>query len=631
MLNNVVLRVLHLPHFVKRSVVLFVDVVSCAVSTYLAFYLRLGEWVNPFNPDEWNVILVVEASILICLPIFTLSGLYRQIFRHTSWFALIALLRAMGLYAILFIAIFTFYGFDRIPRTIGFIQPLILLFMAGSSRAFAGFWLSRPYQRQLKIASIPHVMIYGAGEAGRDLAAALSQSYEMRVMGFLDDDPLLIGRVLSGKRIYNPLYLSDVAASFDIKMVLLAIPSANRSRRNEIIKLVQSARLPIRTLPSVSDLVNGRVTKNDLRDLDIDDLLGRESVLPHEELLVKNIQGKVVLVTGAGGSIGSELCRQIVELEPKAIILVDQSEFALYNIHQELQNKLNALKDSRTPVIPILGSVINSDLLRSIVMKWSPHIIYHAAAYKHVPLVESNIVEGVRNNVFGTLAMAQTAIECNVPNFLLISTDKAVRPTNVMGASKRMAEMVLQALSPISSGTKFSMVRFGNVLNSSGSVVPKFRQQIKSGGPVTVTDFRITRYFMTIPEAAQLVIQASSLTSGGDLFLLDMGEPVKILDLAKRMVELSGLEVKDSKNPDGDIEIKEIGLRPGEKLYEELLIDGVPEKTLHSRIFQSREDFLSWPDLQMKLNELSDSIGQNDPTKILNILKKTVIGFQSSI
>lgn len=628
MLNQVALRVLHLPHFIKRTIVLFVDVVSCAVSVYLAFYLRLGEWVDPFNPDEWNVILVVEASILICLPIFTFSGLYRQIFRHTSWFALIALLRAMGLYAILFIAIFTFYGFDRIPRTIGIIQPLILLFMAGSSRAFAGFWLSRPYQRQLKLASIPNVMIYGAGEAGRDLANALAHSYEMRVMGFLDDDPLLIGRMLSGKKIYNPLHLSDLAASFDIKMVLLAIPSASRSRRNEIIKLVQSARLPIRTLPSVSDLANGRVTTNDLRDLDIDDLLGRGAVAPDGDLLAKNVNDKIILVTGAGGSIGGELCRQIADLGPRIIILVDQSEFALYHIHQELQNKINVIDDCQIPLVPILGSVTNVDLMRSIVTQWNPHIIYHAAAYKHVPLVEANIVEGVRNNVFGTLTMAKIAAGCNVPNFLLISTDKAVRPTNVMGASKRMAEMVLQALATTSSGTKFSMVRFGNVLNSSGSVVPKFRQQIKSGGPVTVTDLRITRYFMTIPEAAQLVIQASSLATGGDVFLLDMGEPVKILDLATRMIELSGLEIKDLKNPEGDIEIKEVGLRPGEKLYEELLIDGVPSKTLHPRIFQSREDFLSWHDLQLILNELSESIDENDASQVLNILKKTITGFQ---
>lgn len=628
MFNYAALKVLQLPHFVKRVIVLIVDMVSCIASVYLAFYLRLGEWVNPLNPDEWNVILALEISILLCLPIFTFSGLYRQIFRHTSGFALMALLRAMTVYTIFFVTIFTFYGFDRIPRTIGFIQPLILLFMTGLSRAFAGFWLSRPYQRQLKLASIPHVMIYGAGEAGRDLANALSHSYEMRVMGFLDDDPLLIGRMLSGKKIYNPLYLSDIAASFDIKMVLLAIPSANRSRRNEIIKLVQSARLPIRTLPSVSDLANGRVTTNDLRDLDIDDLLGRGSVLPDGDLLAKNIRDKIVLVTGAGGSIGGELCRQILDLVPKTIILVDQSEYALYHIHQELQNKINVMDDFQTPLVPILGSVTNADLMRLIVAQWNPYIIYHAAAYKHVPLVEANIVEGVRNNVFGTLTMAQIAAECNVPNFLLISTDKAVRPTNVMGASKRMAEMVLQALAATSSGTKFSMVRFGNVLNSSGSVVPKFRHQIKAGGPVTVTDLRITRYFMTIPEAAQLVIQASSLASGGDVFLLDMGEPVKIFDLAKRMIELSGLEIKDLKNPEGDIEIKEVGLRPGEKLYEELLIDGVPLKTLHPRIFQSREDFLSWHDLQLMLHELSNRIDENDAGKVLSILKMTVVGFQ---
>ena len=356
-------------------------------------------------------------------------------------------------------------------------------------------------------------------------------------------------------------------------------------------------------------------------------MLGRELVFPDSDLLSKNSYQKTVLVTGAGGSIGSELCRQIIEQSPKTLILVDQSEFALYQIHQELSNRLSNLHLPQLEIIPLLASVTNQERMHAILKEYQPDIIYHAAAYKHVPLVEANPVEGIRNNVIGTLTMSKLAMELEVPNFVLISTDKAVRPTNVMGASKRIAEMILQALASNKSQTRFSMVRFGNVLDSSGSVVPKFRQQIKDGGPVTITDLRVTRFFMTIPEAAQLVIQAGALATGGDVFLLDMGEPIKIVDLARRMIELSGLEIKDVNNPNGDIEIEEIGLRPGEKLYEELLIAGAPGKTSHPRIFKSHEDYLAWDVFDEKLKAIQIAIEFNDQKTLITLLQSLVSGY----
>lgn len=622
--------VMGLPRTVKRLIVLFVDIFICVFSVYLSFYLRVGEWVPIFSQSKWSPLLVLEASFFLALPVFFVMGLYREVFRYSGWYALSSLLRAMAIYSSLFILIFTVFGVEGVPRTIGFLQPIVLLMMVGASRALASYWLSNAYRKRLKLSSAPVVLIYGAGEAGRQLMGALSHSYEMRVVGFLDDDSKIQGGILGGKHIYSPEHLADLAPSLGISMVLLAIPSVSRSRRNQIIKLICDAGLGIRTLPSMSDLASGKISTQDLRSLDIDDLLGRELVLPDSDFLTKNTAGKTVMVTGAGGSIGSELCRQIIEHGPKTLLLVEQSEFALYQIHHEMTARLENHGTSDIQIVPLLASVTNHDRMSLIVSQWQPDVIYHAAAYKHVPLVEANVVEGIRNNALGTLIVAQIAIELKVPNFILISTDKAVRPTNVMGASKRLAEMILQALAQHSVHTKFSMVRFGNVLNSSGSVVPKFRQQIKDGGPVTVTDFRMTRYFMTIPEAAQLVIQAGALATGGDVFLLDMGEPVKIVDLARRMIELSGLDAKDQQNPDGDIEISEIGLRPGEKLYEELLIDGNPEKTIHPRVFKSHEEFLPWTELEIKIQQITQAIQSNDDLALLTLLRELVSGYQPS-
>ncbi len=623
--------ILTLPRAAKRFVALSVDLGLCVLTVWLAFYLRLGEFVAISGTALW----AVAVSVGIALPIFVVSGLYRAIFRYSGWPALLAVTRAVGIYGLLYTSVFTAIGVAGVPRTVGIIQPILLLLFVGASRALARLWLGDQYLSILKRASRPKVLIYGAGTTGRQLAAAMANSHEMQVAGFLDDDDRLHGHVLNGQPIYNPADLDNLATTLNISDVLLAMPSLSRKRRNEILSQIRSAHVAVRTLPSVTDLAQGKVSISDLRELDIDDLLGREPVTPNHILLVKNIMGKVVLVTGAGGSIGSELCRQILAVNPAKLLLIEQSEFALYAIHQELEEKLAALDGATPPVlVPLLASVQDDDRMREIMSTWHPDTVYHAAAYKHVPLVEHNPAAGIKNNVLGTLRTAQAAAENGVSDFVLISTDKAVRPTNVMGASKRLAEMALQALaahsSAAGSSTKFSMVRFGNVLGSSGSVVPKFRQQIRDGGPITLTHPEVTRYFMTIPEAAQLVIQAGAMAKGGDVFVLDMGQPVKIVDLARRMVELSGLTVKDEHNPEGDIEIAVTGLRPGEKLYEELLIGDNPKPTVHPRIMKAHEEFIPWAEFEAKLTALEMALNVNDVGVIRLMMQQLVAGYTPS-
>ena len=573
----------------------------------------------PVRPPLWAAI----TSVALALPVFVAFGLYRAIFRYSGWPALMAVTRASFVYGLMFAALFTAIEVPGIPRTVGLMQPLLLLLAVGASRAMARFWLGGEYQNLLKHDTLPRVLVYGAGTSGRQLAGALAHSHEMRVAGFLDDDRLLQGNVLDGHRIYAPSDLPALKETLQISDVLLAIPSLNRHQRNEILELMRRSRVSVRTLPRMADLAQGRVSISALRELDLEDLLGREPVAPNHILLRKNIHHKVVLVTGAGGSIGSELCRQVAGLDPTALLLVEQSEFALYELHQELLSRAPPFK-----LVPLLASVQDSHRMHEILSTWSPHTVYHAAAYKHVPMVEHNPAEGLKNNVLGTFTTAMAALGNGVSDFVLISTDKAVRPTNVMGTSKRLAEMVLQALAAESSATRFSMVRFGNVLGSSGSVVPLFRQQIKEGGPITLTHEEVTRYFMTIPEAAQLVIQAGAMARGGDVFVLDMGEPVRIMDLARRMVELSGLRVRDSEDPEGDIKIQVTGLRPGEKLYEELLIGNQPEPTEHSRIMKAHEDFLGWSKLDSKLDALTVALNSNDVDLIRSLLQQLVPGYQ---
>ncbi len=615
---------LALPRTLKRFLALGMDASLCVLTVWLAYYLRLGEWVRLSDDQEWMPLWAILGSLALALPIFVTSGLYRAIFRYAGWQALMAVSKAILVYALMYAAIFTAIGVPGVPRTVGLIQPILLLLAVGASRAFARYWLGDMYQGIVRSMNLPKVMIYGAGSAGRQLAAALANSHEMRVAGYLDDDPRLQGSVMNGLTIYAPNDLPALVGSLDIHDVLLAIPSASRQRRNEILQQLLQSHVSVRTLPGLTDLAQGRVHVSDLHELDIDDLLGRDAVVPDATLLDKDIKGKTVMVTGAGGSIGSELCRQITKIGPRRLLLLEQSEFALYQIDRELQET----SVDGPEVIPLLGSACDARRLREIMGVRRPDTIYHAAAYKHVPLVEHNPAEGIRNNVFGTLTCAQVAQELGVADFVLISTDKAVRPTNVMGASKRLAEMALQALAAQTVGTQFTMVRFGNVLGSSGSVVPLFRQQIRDGGPITLTDPDVTRFFMTIPEASQLVIQAGAMAHGGDVFVLDMGEPVKIGDLARRMVELSGLTVRDAENPEGDIEIKVTGLRPGEKLYEELLIGEDPQPTAHPRIMKAHEKFLAWPELELKLAALQSALDANDVPAMRQLLIDTVVGYQ---
>ena len=616
--------------YTKNTIALTLDLCLCISTVWLAVCLRIGEF--PAFPNY--LLIAASLSISLALPIFIASGFYRAIFRFSGWSAMLSVTRAIAIYGLLYASIIFVIDIQGIPHTVGLIQPLLLLCAIGGSRVLARYWLGGLHQHQLQKTRRPKALIYGAGSAGRQLASVLNNSIEMQVIGFLDDDCQLQKRVMNGQPIFSPADLPNLIKSKGVTDVLLALPLISRRKRYEILKHIRQHPISVRTLPSLTDLAGGRVSISDLRDLNIDDLLGRDSVAPYQTLITKNISDKVVLVTGAGGSIGSELCRQIVRHNPSHLLLVEMSEYALYTIHAELEDFLSKGSHRQNSLItPLLGSVVDSQRMQDIIGSWLPDTIYHAAAYKHVPLVEHNLAEGVRNNVFGTLTTAQIALEHNVSDFVLISTDKAVRPTNVMGASKRLAELCLQALfahQAPTSNTRLAMVRFGNVLGSSGSVIPRFRQQIRDGGPVTLTHADITRFFMTIPEAAQLVIQAGAMAEGGDVFVLDMGEPMKIMDLAKRIIVLSGLSVRDDLNPDGDIEITITGLRPGEKLYEELLLGDDPLPTLHPKIMRAQDPFFPWPELVPDLDILQSLSKRNDVVAIIALLKKLVSGFQPS-
>ena len=635
---------LNLPRSVKRGLVMFCDILICGFSVWLAFGLRLDQW-GYFQGQQWMVLI---AAIGFSFPLFISFGLYRAIFRYVGSAALASMARVFITYTSLFFCTFTLLGVDDVPRSIGVIQPILLFVGIGASRYFVRHWLGSINNVQKSfLRAQPVALIYGAGSAGRQLAMGLSSNKEMLVKGFIDDDPHLQGSTINGISVYPNTDVQDLIHQLDVTDVLLAIPSASQGRRSEIIASLNGCGVRVRTLPGLIDLASGRVRISDLHDLDMNDLLGRAVVPPEVELLEKNIRGQVVLVTGAGGSIGSELCRQIIKFSPKSLILIDSSEHSLYLIYEELKRTLIGLEDDRlarvgndqdsfphlaSPIrlVACLASVRDSDLLRKIFRAHQPNTVFHVAAYKHVPLVEQNPAEGIRNNVFGTFTCAQASLEFGVSNFILVSTDKAVRPTNIMGASKRIAELVLQAMADIKDdhSTNFSMVRFGNVLGSSGSVAPLFSAQIAAGGPITLTHSEVTRYFMTIPEAAQLVIQASAMAVGGDVFVLDMGEPVRIHDLAVKMVYLSGLLVKDEAHPHGDIEIEVTGLRPGEKLYEELLIGDNPQPTAHPKIMKAHEEFLSWSDLQEELEKLNVALDACDTQLIRGMLKKLVPGYR---
>jgi len=630
-LSKLATPALSMPRLAKRFIALVLDLSLCVLTVWIAYYLRLGEFISFTGQSDWaqGAVWASLASIGLAIPIFILSGLYRAIFRYSGWPALLAVAQAIGIYSLFYAILFTAIGVQDVPRTIGIIQPILLLLLVGASRALVRIWLGDQYISILKRSERLKVLVYGAGSSGRQLVAAMANSHEMQIIGFLDDDDRLQGHMLNDLPIYDPDDLERLVFTLSISNVLLALPNISRKRRNDILNHIRGTHVSVRTLPSMTDLVHGKVSISDIRELDIDDLLGREPVMPNHILLIKNVQGKVVMVTGAGGSIGSELCRQILSIGPTKLLLVEQSEFALYSIHKELEEKRSI---SETALVPLLASVQDHKRMREIVSTWRPDTVYHAAAYKHVPLVEHNPSAGIKNNVLGTLYTALVAAENGATDFVLISTDKAVRPTNVMGASKRLAEMVLQAIAANTknSGTRFCMVRFGNVLDSSGSVVPKFRQQIRESSRITLTHPDVTRYFMTIPEAAQLVIQAGAMAKGGDVFLLDMGQPIKIMDLARRMIELSGLVVQDEQNPDGDIEIDITGLRPGEKLHEELLIGDNPQSTLHPRIMRAQEEFISWDIFEARLSALEVALNANDVGVIHLMMQQLVAGYVPS-
>ena len=596
----------------KQLLIASTDAIMLVSILFLAFSIRLGYW---YWPDE-DLLWVIFGAPVIAIPIFIVFDLYHGIVRFLGLRTLWAVVQAVSLYGLIWGIIGFMTAIDGIPRSVILINWLLAIVGIGGARMLARWLLSDDLIRGRK-----NVLIYGAGSSGRQLAEALSQSSEYKPVAFIDDQKDLIKQSLNGIRIYTDAALPDLINKYQIQEVLLALNTPSKQKYNQIINRLENFPVHLRILPSVSELAQGKVKIGDLREVNIDDVLGREKVGPNWSLLHTDIEDKVVMVTGAGGSIGSELCRQILNLGANKLILFEQSELALYNIDKEL-NKHKGV------VYPILGSVTDQTRLERVCQKFSVETIYHAAAYKHVPMVEFNSTEGVTNNIFGTLNCAQAAINSKVKTFVLISTDKAVRPTNTMGATKRSAELVLQALAKHQNSTRFSMVRFGNVLDSSGSVIPLFRQQIQQGGPVTVTDKAIIRYFMTIPEAVELVIQAGAMAHGGEVFVLDMGEPIKIFDLAVKMIHLSGLSVKDKENPDGDIEIRITGLRPGEKLFEELLIGDNVNKTKHPMIMMAQEDRLSWQQLNKVLEQMQTALDACDQSQLRELLVNIVPGFK---
>ncbi|TYO83362.1 MULTISPECIES: polysaccharide biosynthesis protein [Pseudomonas] len=639
-------RMLSLPRRYKRAIQVVTDVFLVWIAMWLAFVVRLGiEEINPVFTHLW----LFAVAPIIAIPIFVRFGMYRAVMRYFGNDALIVIFKAVSLSALVLALIVYWYSNHKIvvPRSIIFNYWWLSLVLLGGLRLimrqyFLGDWFAAtqhvPFTNRDN--GLPKVAIYGAGAAGNQLAVALRMGRMMQPVAFIDDDESLVDRVISGLQVFRG---NDVQRMIDLTgadEILLAIPSASRARRREVLGYLENFPLHVRSVPGFMDLASGRVKVDDIQEVDIADLLGRDAVPAQSELLARCITGQVVMVTGAGGSIGSELCRQILSLHPRTLLLFEHSEFNLYSILSELEQRVNR-EALPIRVLPFLGSVRNQKQLYDLMCMWHVNTVYHAAAYKHVPMVEHNIAEGILNNVMGTLCTAQASLQANVENFVLISTDKAVRPTNVMGSTKRFSELVLQALSrevaPVLYGnalnvasvnkTRFTMVRFGNVLGSSGSVIPLFHKQIKAGGPLTVTHPNITRYFMTIPEAAQLVIQAGSMGQGGDVFVLDMGEPVMIARLAEKMIHLSGLSVRSEKNPHGDIAIEFTGLRPGEKLYEELLIGDNVTATPHPMIMRAAEDFISWEVLKSKLDSLLTALSNEDFGRVRQILRETVSGY----
>jgi len=609
------------PRPVKRVISVLADLFFVGIAFWAAMLVRLDTISIFTNLEYWGLLL---SFLPIALVINVRLGLYRAVIRFISNKAMISICLAV-LLSTLSLILLSFFLHVQLPRTVPIVFAAFFMILVGGSRFFVRSLLSSSQNNTKE-----NVIIYGAGSSGRQLAQSLIHGSEYSPVAFIDDDKRIQKSSIQGITVFNREEINNLIAKYSIKRVLLAMPRDNKKRIAKVLSRLENLSVEILSIPGSADLVSGKAKIDELHDVSIEDLLGRDSVKPNRELLQANITDKVVMITGAGGSIGSELCRQILIQRPKKIVLMELSEFALYKINGELQLLANKL-DYDLTIVPLLGSVQHKNRLLTIMRTFGVQTIYHAAAYKHVPVVEHNVIEGVRNNIFGTLFVAEAAIEAQVETFVLISTDKAVRPTNVMGTTKRMAELVLQALadkSRLGKGkTRFCMVRFGNVLGSSGSVVPLFREQIKSGGPVTVTHPEIIRYFMTIPEASQLVIQAGSMGKGGDVFVLDMGDPVKISDLAAKMIRLSGMTVNDRQNPDGDIAIEYTGLRPGEKLFEELLIGDDVTQTDHRRIMSAHESWLPWNELEKILIKLDEACHEFAHEDIRRLLLQAPTGF----
>ena len=612
-------KLFSLHRYSKRGIAIFIDMFLCLLTLWLAFYLRLEEFVLLKNIG----LIPIFLTIFLAIPIFWVNGLYRTLFRYAGLSILTTISVSVSIYGLIFFSIITLYGMTGVPRSIGIIQPVLLYISLIICRFYGKYFLTGSLDKFKE--DRENILIYGAGAAGRQLFISLEGNSKYKVVGFLDDDLNLHRQNLLGQNIYDPKDLKNIKNNKDIKLILIAIPSLNKSKKNEIIQKISNYKVPIKTLPNLSDIIEDKLSFSDIKDFLIEDLLDRDQVQPVNELLSKYITSKIILITGAGGTIGAELSRQILKQKPKKIILFELNEFALFKIYEELSDIHKNLE-----IVPLLGNILDQKKLEKVFKTFKVDTVYHAAASKHVPLVESNICEGARNNILGTLYVVKAAINEKVKNLVFISSDKAVRPTNIMGASKRFAELCLQVYKEKNPLTNFSIVRFGNVLASSGSVIPKFKQQIIEGGPVTLTHSEVTRYFMTVPEAAQLVIQAGALGKNAEVFVLDMGKSIRIRDMIIKMINLSGQKIKDENNLEGDIEIKVTGLRPGEKLYEELLIGDNPQKTIHPKIRKIQEPSISFDQFERSINELTIQLDNQNSKEVKKILDRVIRFYNSN-